>query len=63
MVKRYFLIEVPFGTADTYMKFRGVDGIHIHSFSAFEGSGYKIVWGDVDYPIDCEDYLIGSFGS
>ena len=53
MDNRYFLIKVPVGIADAYMKFRGVDGIHLLRFSAFESSGYKVGWGDIDYPIDC----------
>ena len=58
MANRYFLIEVPVGIADAYTKFRDVHGIQLLIFSAFECSGYEVGWVDVDYPIDCEDYLI-----
>ena len=57
MANRYFLIEVPSGIADTYMKVKGIDGIHLLRFSAFECAGYQVGWV-ADYPIDCEDYLI-----
>ena len=58
MAGRYFPIEVPVGIADANLKFRGVNGIHLHRFGAFSCSHYKVGWGDVDDPIDCEDYLI-----
>ena len=57
MANRYFLIEVPAGIADANMRFRGVDGIHLLRFSAFECSGYEVDWGDVDDSIDCEEHL------
>ena len=58
MANRYFLIEVPGGIADAYIKFKGNDGIHLLRFSAFECAGYQVGWDEADYPIDCEDYLI-----
>ena len=58
MTNRYFLIEVPGDIADAYMKLKGIDGIHILRFSAFECAGYQVGWDETNYPIDCEDYLI-----
>ena len=58
MANRYFLKEVPDGIADAYMKFKGIDGIHLLRFSAFECAGYQVGWNGTGYPIDCEDYLI-----
>ena len=58
MPSRYIFIEVPVGIADAYMKFKGIDGIHLLRFSAFECAGYQVGWDENDYPIDCEDYLI-----
>ena len=42
MANRYFLIEVPGGIADAYMKFKGIDGIHLLRFNAFECAGYQV---------------------
>ena len=58
MANRYFLTEVLVGITDAYMTFRGVDGIHLIRFNAFECSGYKVSWSDGDYPIDYMDYFI-----
>ena len=58
MTNRYFLIEVPGGIPDAYMKFKGIDRIHLLRFSDFECAGYQVGWDKADYPIDCEDYLI-----
>ena len=61
MTNRYFLIEVPGGIADAYMRFKGIDRIHLLRFSAFECAGYQVGWDEADYPIDCKDYLIERF--
>ena len=58
MANRYFLIDVPDGIADAYMKFKEIDGIHLLRFSAFECAGYQVGWDEANSPIDCEDYLI-----
>ena len=39
------------------MKFKGIDGIHLLRFSAFESAGYQVGWDEADYPTDCEHYL------
>ena len=58
MTNKYFLIEVPDGIANAYMKFKGIDGIHLLRFSAFECAGYQVGWDEANYPIDCGDHLI-----
>ena len=58
MANRYFLVEVPGGIDDAYIKFKGIDGIHLLRFNAFECAGYQVDWDEADYPIDCEDYII-----
>ena len=58
MANRYFLAEVPGGITDTYIKSKGIDGIPLLRFTAFEYAGYQVGWDEADYPIDCEDYLI-----
>ena len=40
MANRYFIIELPGGIADVYIRFKGIDGIHLLRFSAFECAGY-----------------------
>ena len=55
MANRYFLIEVPDGIADAYIKIKGIDGIHLLRLSAFECDGYQLGWDEADYPIDCEE--------
>ena len=55
MVNRYFLIEVPDGIADAYIKIKGIDGIHLLRLSAFGCAGYQVGWDEADFPIDCEE--------
>ena len=62
MANWYFLIEVPGGIADAYIKFKGIDWIHPLRFSAFECTGYQVDWDEADYAIDCEVFLIESLG-
>ena len=58
LANRYFLIEVPGGIVDVYMKFKGIDDIHLLRFSVFKCAEYQVGWDEADYPIDCEDFLI-----
>ena len=57
MANRYFLIEVPGGIANAYMKCKIIDRVHLLRFSAFECAKYQVGWNEANYPIGCEDYL------
>ena len=57
MANRYFLM--PGGITDAHMKLKGINGINLLRFSAFECAEYQIGWDEADYSINFEDPLNG----
>ena len=56
--KHTFSFQMPSGTIEAHMTFKGTGGIFEFDFTTFECSGSHIEWGDTDFDFHSSEYLL-----
>ena len=56
--KHTFSFQMPSGTTEAHMTFKGTGGIFEFDFTTFECSGSHIEWGDADFDFHSSEYLL-----
>ena len=58
MKKNSFNFQLPPGTTEAHMTFKGTAGIYEFGFTTFECYGSYVAWGDADFDFHFSEYLL-----
>lgn len=58
MKKNTFNFQLPPGTTEAHMTFKGTAGIYEFDFTTFECYGSYVAWGDADFDFHSSEYLL-----